>query len=442
MSESPLKKQKTMSTIMNSWVSYDEESHFPIQNLPYGVFAAKGAETDHIGVAIGNQVLDLHWAAGAGLLKGKHIGDGKVFQQTVLNDFMALGKAAWSETRALLTDLFKEGGNAALKDHTELSSGLLNQSDVEMRLPARIGDYTDFYSSRYHATNLGTMFRGPDNALQPNWTWIPIGYHGRASSVVVSGTDIRRPNGQLRPDVTKDPVYDTCKLMDIELEVGFFVGPGNELGTPITMENAHEHIFGMTICNDWSARDIQKWEYIPLGPFGGKNLGTSISPWIVTMEALEDFRIVNQKQEPPCLPYLNEVVDKDLTCYDINLEVTLQSDKMDEPMTISNSNTKYLYWNFKQQLVQHSVTGCNMRPGDFLASGTISGPTNKEYGSMIEICWKGTKPLDLPDNTQRKFLKDHDTVNMTGFAQGKGYRVGFGDCKGKIIPANPNPYKK
>jgi len=305
-----------------------------------------------------------------------------------------------------------------------------------MELPCSIGDYTDFYSSRYHATNVGIMFRGKDNALQPNWLHLPVGYHGRASSVVVSGTDIKRPNGQLAPDL-KTPSWGPCKLMDFELEMACFVGAGNKLGEPITMANANDHIFGLTTMNDWSARDIQKWEYVPLGPFGAKNFGTTISPWIVTLEALEPFKVDNEEQKDPApLPYLKEPEGSKLECYDIKLDVTVQSSEMKEPSVVSKSNAKYLYWNFKQQLVHHTVTGCNMRPGDLLGSGTISGPEEAEYGSMLELCWKGTKEIPMNDGSIRKFLRDGDEVNMVGYCQGDGYRIGFGDCKGRVLPAN------
>jgi len=279
------------------------------------------------------------------------------------------------------------------------------------------------------------MFRGKDNALQPNWLHLPVGYHGRSSSVVVSGTDIRRPNGQLCPDEKKPPIFGACKNLDFELELAFFVGPGNKLGDPIDINEAEDHIFGVVLMNDWSARDIQKWEYVPLGPFGAKNFGTSISPWVVTMEALKSFKIEGPKQvDPEPLPYLRE---KEMKVFDIQLQVGIQSEKMTTPTIVSNSNSKYLYWNFNQQLAHHTLTGCNMNPGDLLGSGTISGPQESEYGSMLELCWKGEKEVPLSDGTKRKFLQDGDTVVITGYAQGDGYRVGFGSCSGKVLPAHP-----
>jgi fumarylacetoacetase len=425
-----------------SWVEYDAECQFPIQNLPYGSFRPSKDTAPRVGVAIGDKVVDLRALAGAGLLTGKALGKGECFvTDNKLNTFMGMGKAAWSECRAALTDLLSADGSKALRDNKELQkTALFNQSDVTMELPANIGDYTDFYSSIYHATNVGIMFRGKDNALQPNWKWLPVGYHGRASSVVVSGTDIRRPKGQKTPAETGGaPTYSACKLMDFELEMAFFVGPGNKLGDPISMEKADDHIFGCVVMNDWSARDIQKWEYVPLGPFGGKNMGTTITPWVVTMEALEPFKTGVLVQDPVPLDYLKEPESKEddkVPVYDIALSVTVQGEGMDKPEEISTSNAKYLYWNFRQQLVHHAVTGCNMRPGDLLGSGTISGPTEGEYGSMLELSWKGTREVKFGKDQVRKFLKDGDVVNMTGVCQGDGFKIGFGDCEGKVVAAH------
>jgi fumarylacetoacetase len=303
-----------------------------------------------------------------------------------------------------------------------------------MVLPARIGDYTDFYSSKNHAYNVGVMFRGPENALQPNYLWLPVGYHGRSSSVVLSGVDIHRPQGQISAD-EKTPTFEPCKLLDFELELGFFYGgKGNKLGQPISMKEAEQHIFGVVLLNDWSARDIQKWEYVPLGPFGAKNFGTTISPWIVSMDALDAFRIPGIKQAPVPLAYLKEADGSDPAAYDINLNVSIRGKDMKDAFTVSRSNAKYLYWSMKQQLVHHTITGCNMNPGDLLGTGTISGPEPGSYGSMLEITWRGSKPVTLPDGSQRKFLLDGDEVLMTGFAQCEGYRIGFGECRGAILP--------
>ncbi|XP_070353293.1 fumarylacetoacetase isoform X4 [Equus asinus] len=293
-------------------------------------------------------------------------------------------------------------------------------------------DYTDFYSSWQHATNVGIMFRGKENALVPNWLHLPVGYHGRASSVVVSGTPIRRPVGQMRPDDSKPPVYGACKLLDIELEMAFFVGPGNKFGEPIPISKAHEHIFGMVLMNDWSARDIQKWEYVPLGPFLGKSFGTTISPWVVPMDALMPFAVPNLEQDPRPLPYLRH--DQPYT-FDINLSVALKGEGMSQPATICRSNFKHMYWTMLQQLAHHSVNGCNLRPGDLLASGTISGPEPESFGSMLELSWKGTKVIELGNGHTRTFLLDGDEVIITGHCQGDGYRIGFGQCAGKVLPA-------
>jgi fumarylacetoacetase len=308
-----------------------------------------------------------------------------------------------------------------------------------MHLPAKIGDYTDFYSSKSHAYNIGVMIRGKDNALQPNWSWLPVGYHGRASSVVLSGTDIHRPRGQLQPDETKPPVFDTCKLLDFELEVACLVGPGNKLGEPISIEKSGDHLFGLVLMNDWSARDIQKWEYVPLGPFGAKNFGTTVSPWVVTFDALKPFAVASEKQDPAPLSYLAE---ENPMAYDIKLEVALQGEGQKDESVIVKSNCKYLYWTFKQQLAHHTVTGCNMQPGDLLGSGTISGTDPSEFGSMMELSWRGSKEIKLNDGSVRKFLKDGDKVKFTGHCEGKGYRLGFGECSGKILPAVTLPASK
>lgn len=421
---------------LRSWVEYDAATcHFPIQNLPYGVFSRPGEERRRIGVAIGAEVLDLAALLEAGIFASLP-GGGAYFGESSLNAFMSQGRPVWRAARALLTALLTEGGeNATLRDNAALrSAALVSRSAVKMHVPAQIGDYTDFYSSKYHAYNVGVMFRGKDNALQPNWAWLPVGYHGRSSSVVVSGEPITRPNGQLQPDESKPPVYGPCKLLDFELEMAAFVGgPGNLMGQPLTTAQAEEMMFGLVVMNDWSARDVQKWEYVPLGPFTAKNFGTTISPWIVTMEALEPFRVPNQEQVPAPMTYLTE--EKPMT-YDIHLDVTLQSAAMSTPAVISRSNAKYLYWTLNQQLTHHSVTGCNMRPGDLIGTGTISGPQPTEYGSMLELSWRGAREVPLgAEGGVRKFLQDGDSVNMIGYAQAENYMVGFGDCEGRVKPA-------
>lgn len=428
--------KKPRISLRKSWVAYEPNCPFPIQNLPYGVFGLSADGNSRIGVAIGDQVLDLYALATAGLLQSDKLGDGSCFLESGLNRFMGMGKAAWSEARALISHLLDEE-TPTLRDNAELRARVLvPQALVQMRMPCVIGDYTDFYSSRHHAYNVGVIFRGKDNALQPNWLHLPVGYHGRASSVVLSGTNIVRPKGQLVTSDEGPPTLGPCKLMDFELEMACFVGPGNELGAPMTMDQAEDSIFGLALMNDWSARDIQKWEYVPLGPFGAKNFGTTISPWIVTCEALEPFLIPNEVQEPQPLPYLRETKPQGLQTYDIKLAVTIQGEDMKEPQRVSLSNSKYLYWNFKQQLTHHTVTGCNMRPGDLLGSGTISGPNETEYGSMLELSWRGSKEVKVGEGV-RKFLKDGDEVNMVGWCEGQGYVIGFGECKGKILPALP-----
>jgi fumarylacetoacetase len=415
---------------LRSFVPVGPESHFPIQNLPYGVFRRKSGGAPAVGVAIGDLVLDLAEVDVAGLFRGAAVHGKGLFNRDSLNAFMASGSETWSETRAAISRLLR-ADTPTIRDDSKLrEKALLPQSDVEMLLPAVIGDYTDFYSSREHATNVGTMLRGADNALQPNWLHLPVAYHGRASSVVVSGTDLRRPLGQTKPTDAPTPVFGPSKSVDFELEMGVFVGPGNELGRPIPIARAAEHLFGMVLVNDWSARDIQAWEYVPLGPFLAKNFGTSISPWVVPLEALAPFRIAGAVQDPEPLSYLRPTGD---WTYDIQLEVLLQTAKMDRPHCISRSNSKFLYWNICQQLAHHTINGCNLKPGDLLASGTISGPTPDSYGSMLELAWRGTKPIALPNGESRSFLLDGDRITMTGWCQGDGYRIGFGDVTGRVI---------
>ncbi|XP_050301211.1 fumarylacetoacetase isoform X2 [Anthonomus grandis grandis] len=345
---------------------------------------------------------------------------------------MSLGLSEWKEARNRLQELLSEDV-ATLRDNTELRErAFILQSEAKMHLPAHIGDYTDFYSSIHHATNVGIMFRDKNNALLPNWRHLPVGYHGRASSVVISGTPIHRPYGQTLPVEGAAPVFGPCKLMDFELEMAFFVGGSNKLGEPISVQKAHEHIFGFVIMNDWSARDIQKWEYVPLGPFTAKNLGTSLSPWVVTTLALEPFIVDNYPQEPEPFPYLKH---NDKFNFDISLEVDITPKDSNVSTTVCRSNFKHLYWTVKQQLAHHTVTGCNVNPGDLMASGTISGETSDSFGSLLELSWKGTKPIKLHDGTQRKFLQDGDTVTMKAFCEGEGYNVGFGVCTGQLLPA-------
>ncbi|KAM4593835.1 fumarylacetoacetase [Odontesthes bonariensis] len=414
-----------------SFIKVDANCDFSFQNLPYGVFSTSENPKHRVCVAIGDQILDLSVVKSffVGPVLSKHQ---DVFDQPTLNAFMALGYEAWKEARRTLKTLLSANESTLRDDVSLRSRAFVHQSAATMHLPADIGDYTDFYSSRDHATNVGIMFRGKENALMPNWLRLPVGYHGRASSVVVSGTPIRRPLGQMRPDQTKPPVFGPSKQLDIELEMAFFVGGGNPRGEPIPINKAHEHIFGMVLMNDWSARDIQAWEYVPLGPFLGKNFGTTISPWVVPMEALLPFVEPNPIQDPEPLPYLQH---QDAYTFNINLFVSLRGQDMTEAANICSSNFKNMYWTMKQQLAHHTVNGCNLRPGDLLASGTISGPNEESFGSMLELSWRGSKSIDLGGGRTRTFLNDGDEVILTGYCQGEGYRVGFGACQGNILPA-------
>ncbi|XP_012229425.1 fumarylacetoacetase [Linepithema humile] len=416
---------------MKTFINYSADCDFPIENLPYGVFSTEDKPEKRIGVAIGDEILDLSAIANhfdGPLLKNKQ----DVFRRDCLNDFMSLGRPAWLEARSKLQILLSNS-NATLQDAEVCSKVFVAQKNATMHLPAKIGDYTDFYSSLNHATNVGIMFRGKENALPANWKYLPIGYHGRASSVVVSGTSIRRPRGQTLPIEGAEPHFGPCRLMDFELEAAFFVGgPPTNLGDTVPASKAYDHIFGMVLMNDWSARDIQKWEYVPLGPFGSKNVGTTISPWVITMEALEPFKVPNMTQDPTPFPYLQH----DKSCnFDIKLEVDLKP-KSGVVTTICRSNFKYMYWTPQQQLAHHTVTGCNINPGDLMGSGTISGETSDSYGSMLELCWKGTRTIPLKDGTTRKFLQDYDEITIRGYCVGDGYRVGFGSCAGKLLPAH------
>ncbi|CAM0139194.1 hypothetical protein VKS41_002406 [Umbelopsis sp. WA50703] len=419
---------------MQSFIEVSKESHFPIQNLPFGVFSTADKPSPRVGVAIGQDIVDMSVLQESGLLSDvSGLGKG-VFEQPSLNAFMGLGKTVWKATRRALQSLLL-ANEPRLRDDASLRQRVLvAQKDAKMHLPIAIGDYTDFYCSREHATNVGIMFRGKDNALQPNWLHIPVGYHGRASSVVPSGTPIRRPCGQRLPGKDQPPVFAKCAKLDYELEMGWVVGTGNELGTSISTAEAKDHIFGMVMLNDWSARDIQAWEYVPLGPFLGKNFGTTISNWIVTLDALEPFLVDGPAQEPTPLKYLQE---SGKTAYDINLEVSIKHSQASSFETIAKSNIKYMYWSITQQLAHHTVNGCNMRSGDLGGTGTLSGPTKESYGSLLELSWNGTQDVSLKDGTTRKFLEDGDTLNMTGYCESsEGWRIGFGECVGTILPAH------
>ncbi|WP_425993589.1 fumarylacetoacetase [Afipia sp. DC4300-2b1] len=415
---------------LRSFIAVDPSSDFPIQNLPYGVFFTPEQPDLRVGVAIGHFVLDLAVLEAAGLLRID--GAANVFAKPSLNAFMALGPKVWRRTRARISELLRHD-NPELRDNADLCKrALVPQNFADMHMPIAVQGFTDFYSSKEHATNVGIMFRGKDNALMPNWLSIPIGYNGRASTVVVSGTPIRRPRGQLKPPTADAPTFGPCKRLDFELEMGVVIGQASPMGEMLTEQEAEEMIFGFTLLNDWSARDIQAWEYVPLGPFQAKAFGTSISPWIVTREALEPFRVKGPAQDPAPLPYLQQ---KGAQNYDVQLAVDLKTETMKEAAGICRTNFKYMYWSSVQQLVHHASSGCAMNVGDLLGSGTISGPEKSERGSMLELSWGGTEPLDLGNSVQRSFLEDGDSLTMRGWCQGDGYRIGFGEVEGTILPS-------
>jgi fumarylacetoacetase len=406
----------------------DPGTDFPLENLPYGVFSVAGS-SPRVGVAIGDQILDLAVLEQEGLLRPSP--DTCIFDKPQLNDFMALGPAVWKAVRAAISDLLDED-NPKLRDNAALRArALAPMASATMHLPIFVRSFTDFYASKEHATNVGSMFRDPDNALMPNWLHIPIGYNGRASTVVVSGTGIRRPLGQTKPPASDQPVFGPCRRLDFELELGAVVGTPNPMGTPITTAQAYDMIFGYVLLNDWSARDIQAWEYQPLGPFQAKAFATTISPWIVTREALEPFRVAPPERVKPLLPYLAE---RTPNTFDIALEVALKT-KDGDAAVLSRTNARYLYYSAAQQLAHHAIGGCAMCTGDPLGSGTISGPARDSFGSLLELTWNGRDPITLSEKAARTFLDDGDTIVMTGHCQGDGYRIGFGECAGTILPA-------
>jgi fumarylacetoacetase len=414
---------------LRSFMSVAATSDFPIQNLPYGVFSANDGLAPRVGVAIGDYVLDLWQLAQDCRFE---IDEPAVFAASSLNPFMALGPKAWSRTRARISELLRHD-NPELRDNEKLRKRtLVPTADVTLHLPIAVAGYTDFYSSKEHATNVGVMFRGKDNALQPNWLHMPIGYNGRASTVVVSGTPVRRPCGQLKPPAADLPSFGPCKRLDFELEMGVVVGQPSAIGERLTEQQAEAMIFGFVILNDWSARDIQQWEYVPLGPFQAKAFATSISPWVVTREALEPFRLHGPTQDPEPLAYLRQTQPNN---YDMQLGVALRAGAKNAAAGISSTNFKYMYWSSVQQLVHHASSGCAMNVGDLLGSGTISGPEKDQRGSLLEISWNGTEPVELPGGVKRTFLEDGDTLVMRGWCQGDGYRVGFGEVEGTITPA-------
>jgi len=411
---------------LKSWIEVDANSDFSIHNIPFGIYSDKDVK-HRVCSAIGEYIIDL-----------AELGDDEFFdispdilENEYLNDFISMGKKVTGSVRKQLIEWLTDE-NSELRTNKELHKKVFKkQSDVKMLMPVKIGDYTDFYSSIDHATNIGTMIRDPKNALMPNWKHLPVGYHGRASSICVSGHSFYRPKGQQKPADSDVPVYGPSKLLDIELETAFVIGKSTRMGDSVTTSAADEYIFGMVLFNDWSARDIQTWEYVPLGPFLSKNFASTISPWIVTLEALEPYRTKGYVQDPKVLPYLEYTGDKNV---DIKLDVFLKPEKGEENL-ICSSNYKYMYWTMEQQLAHHTVNGCNINVGDLMASGTISGPDPKEYGSMMELTWRGTKPILLKDGTERKFVNDNDTVTIKGYCEKDGIRVGFGECTAKLLPA-------
>ena len=426
-----------MSTIdknLTSFIDSAADSDFSIHNLPYGIFSdakdVTGNNNRRAGVAIGEHVLDLSILEAEGLLS---LTGGPYFDQPTLNAFIDSGRDNWTKARSTIQTLLSADIDT-LRDNKDLQAkALFKQADVTMHLPVHVPGFTDFYSSKEHATNVGTMFRDPKNALLANWTEMPVGYNGRASTVIVSGTDVIRPSGQLKPNPDERPIFSPCKRLDFELETAFVVGRGNDIGQPIAVDAAADHIFGMVLLNDWSARDIQKWEYVPLGPFNAKTFASEVSPWIVTMDALAPFKTACPTQEPKPLAYLNEKDSNN--SFDINLSVELLPENSDEATVVCETNFKYMYWSMAQQLTHHTITGCKVEVGDMMGSGTISGPTPDSYGSMLEIAWNATKPVTLKGGETRSFIEDGDTVIMKGYSEKDGIRVGFGEVRGKVLPA-------
>ena len=414
---------------LKSFVNVPRDSHFPIQNLPYGVFTTPANFAPRVGVAIGDDVLDLSVLEQAGLLEP--VPGERVFNRPTLNAFIERGPEVWARARMVISDLLRQE-NPRLRDDAQLRArAFAPQAAAKMLLPLSIPGYTDFYSSKEHATNVGSMFRDPQHALLPNWLHVPIAYNGRASSIVVSGTPVLRPNGQTKPPDAKLPVFGPCRKLDFELEMAFVIGVGNALGEPVPVGSALSRVFGMVLMNDWSARDIQQWEYIPLGPFNSKTFATSISPWVVTMAALEPFRVAGPVQIPGPLPYLEA---PGAQAYDIHLEAALAPEGR-KATTIARTNFRTMYWSIAQQLAHHTVSGCNTRVGDLMGSGTISGEAPDSYGSLLELTRNGTRPLQMADGTERRYLEDDDELILTGWAQGKDYRVGFGEVRGRVVAA-------
>ena len=412
-----------------TWLIVPKHSDFPIQNIPFGVFLT-GDDHITIGTRIGNQAIDLGALHQLGYFSDIPLTK-DIFERDTLNNFISEGQTTWRLVRNRISEIFNVNNNDLRNNAKHRERVLFSINEIEMKLPVQIGDYTDFYSSKEHAINVGTMFRDPDNALLPNWLHLPVGYHGRSSTIVPSGTPIRRPKGQTMPKSADAPIFGPSKRIDFELEMAFITTDANTLGESVAIDEAENYIFGMVLFNDWSARDIQKWEYIPLGPFLSKSFASSISPWIVTIDALEPFRVESPEQKPKPLPYLQQ---KGKHSFDIQLEVQL-TPKNAKPTTISKSNFKYVYWTMAQQLAHHTVNGCKINSGDMMGSGTISGPNPEAYGSMLELSWQGTKPIKLIDGSERKFIEDNDTVILKGHCRNQDIRIGFGEVTNTLLPA-------
>jgi len=408
---------------METWIDIPKNSDFSIHNIPFGIFSTKNLK-NRVGIAIGEMILDLKLSSELGVFDHLNF-DFNVFENLYLNDFISLGKSITNDVRSTIQKELSDS-SSVLKNNSNV---LIKQSDAQMHLPLKIRDYTDFYSSIEHATNIGSMFRDPSNPLLPNWKHIPVGYHGRASSIIVSGINIHRPKGQVLLPNKDAPVFQSSSRVDFELEMGFVIGKKTNLGDSVSTDEAEDYIFGKVLFNDWSARDIQKWEYVPLGPFLGKSFASSISPWIVTIEALDLYKVKGPEQTPKVLSYLEY---SDMKNYDINLEVSIQPEGSKESIVCS-SNFKYMYWNMVQQLAHHTINGCNINIGDLMASGTISGKEKGSYGSMLELSWGGKNPVTLDDGSSRVFINDNDTVIMRGYCEKDGKRVGFGEVRTKLI---------
>ena len=411
---------------MKSWINIPKDSDFTIYNLPFGVFSTSG-KSKRVGVAIGNNIIDLLVCNRVNIFEGLTIDD-SIFENDYLNEFINLGKNKTNRIREIIQ-------NELCNDQSVLKSNndvILLKKTAKMHIPVKIGDYTDFYSSIEHASNIGSMFRDASNPLLPNWKHLPVGYHGRASSIIVSGVDIRRPKGQIKPIDSEIPVFSSSKRLDFELEMGYIIGKNSSLGSSVSTNEAEDYIFGKVLFNDWSARDIQKWEYVPLGPFLGKSFASSISPWIVTLEALEPFKVEGPIQKPAVLDYLKF---SGLKNYDINLSVSIIPDESNVESQICESNFKYMYWNMSQQIAHHTVNGCNLNIGDIMASGTISGKSKNSFGSMLELSWGGKNKIKLDDGLTRTFIEDYDSIVMRGYCEKNDIRVGFGEVRSKLLPS-------